>query len=75
MDRYPTLVAQSGATIGLVRVFVVLVEETPGRSVWKLPSSPDSGTYQTIAGAAPRAGVVDVVDSLRRWLGRLMLLM
>ena len=47
-----------------VRVSVVLVEETPGRSAGKLPSSQNSGTYRTIVGAASPAGVIDVVDSV-----------
>ena len=33
-------------------------------SARKLPSAPDSGTCLTIAGAAPPAGVADVVDSV-----------
>ena len=42
----------------------MLVEETPGWSARELPSAPDSGKCRTNAGAAPLAGVADIVDSV-----------
>ena len=47
-----------------IRVSVVLVEETPGRSARKLPSTPNSGKWRTIAGAVSPTGVADIVDSV-----------
>ena len=64
MDRGPPLSFKAVPQSVPVSVSVVLVEETPGQSARKLPSAPDSGTYRTIAGAAPPAGVADVVDSV-----------
>ena len=65
-DTRTPVTAWTGAHPCRPRVSVVLVEETPGRSARKLPSTPDSGKCQTIAGAAPPAGVADIVDSV--WL-------
>ena len=61
MDSGPTLVGQGGATIGTVRVYVVLVEETPGRSVGEWPSSLPGEVCREIAGVALPAGVDDIV--------------
>ena len=64
MDRAPPLSPKAVPQSVPVRVSVVLVEETPGRSARKFPSAPDSGECRTIAGAAPPAGVADIVDSV-----------